>query len=216
MTRGQKGCYLFCTDPETNAHFAQLASVIEADNATPVGPMTVQQDQDTVAREEYPGLGLRILDPVDVKPYVNSVPIFNLEVAAGVFGEEVYNVSDCEWVELPDAFRPQKDLFVTRVVGESMNRRIPNGSWCLFKSNPAGTRSGKIVIVQHRKIVDADSGCSFTIKLYRSEKVSDGEEWSHAKIILSPASLDPSYKEIIFDANSQCDLRVVGELVAIL
>lgn len=31
--------------------------------------------------------------------------------------------------------------FVTRVVGESMNRRIPNGSWCLFRSNPATGRS---------------------------------------------------------------------------
>lgn len=216
MTRGQKGCYLFCTDPETNAYFAEQAKAIETNEVHQCAPETIQHDQPATLVEEYPGLVLRILDSGDVKPYENAVPIFNLEMVAGGFGEELYNVAECEWVELPDAFRPQEGLFVTRVVGESMNRRIPNGSWCLFKANPAGTRKGKIVIVQHRNIMDADSGCSFTIKRYQSEKISDGDEWSHTKIILSPDSKDPNYSEIVFDASSQCDLRVIGELVAIL
>jgi phage repressor protein C with HTH and peptisase S24 domain len=67
------------------------------------------------------------------------------------------NAEDCEWVELPDAFRPQRGMFVAQVVGESMNRRIPNGSWCLFRLHPKGTRQGKVVLVQHREIQDADT-----------------------------------------------------------
>ena len=42
-----------------------------------------------------------------------------------------------DWVELPEPFVAKEGFFVTRVVGESMNRRIPNGAWCLFKSRPA-------------------------------------------------------------------------------
>ena len=44
--------------------------------------------------------------------------------------------------EAPDVTqaRPWEDLFVAQVTGESMNRRIPNGAWCLFRLHPAGTR----------------------------------------------------------------------------
>ncbi|WP_260425288.1 S24 family peptidase [Halomonas sp. YLB-10] len=54
------------------------------------------------------------------------------------------------WVELADFMSASPDLFVSRVVGESMNRRIPNGAWRLFHANPGGTRQGKVVVVQHR------------------------------------------------------------------
>ena len=70
----------------------------------------------------------------------------------------------------PLGHRP--DCLSHRVVGESMNRRIPNGSWCLFKLAPGGTRQGKVVLVQHRDIDDIDTGGHYTIKVYESEKVS--------------------------------------------
>lgn len=56
-----------------------------------------------------------------------------------------------------------------------MNRRIPNGAWCLFRANPTGSR--KVVFVQHRSIEDQDTGWSYTVKIYASEKVAsdDGE-----------------------------------------
>ena len=61
-------------------------------------------------------------------------------------------------------------MFVAQVVGESMNRRIPNGAWCLFRAAPTGTREGKVVVVQHRGIADPETGGRFTIKVYISEK----------------------------------------------
>jgi len=36
---------------------------------------------------------------------------------------------------------PATDELVAQVIGESMNRRIPNGAWCLFRAAPAGTRA---------------------------------------------------------------------------
>ena len=80
------------------------------------------------------------LDPEEVRPYENSVPLFDLEMAAAHDFSVEQAIEELRWVELPSSFRPQPGLFVTRVVGESMNRRIPNGSWCLFRSNPAGSR----------------------------------------------------------------------------
>ena len=95
-------------------------------------------------------LAFRRLSTEEIRPFENCVPFYDLEIAAGKFSDgqqvvELYDalsgqdISGNEWVELPDAFRQQRDLFVAQVVGESMNRRIPNGSWCLFSIDPAGT-----------------------------------------------------------------------------
>lgn len=208
MTRGQKGCYIYCTDPETNAYFAEMAkAVIKAE----------QQEEQTegLQPEQYPGLPLRLIDIDEVIPFENSVPIYDLKIAAGQFSDE-QQVEGFDWVELPDSFRPQKGHFVTRVMGESMNRRIPDGSWCLFKTNPGGSRNNTVVIVQHRDIQDQDTGSSFTVKVYRSEKVIDGEEWRHSRIILSPDSNVEGYEDLIFDSESVGELSVIGEFIAVI
>ena len=210
MTRGQKGCYIYCADPETNAYFSEMAKAIiyEDEQLLHIGGVETQSEQ-------YPGLTLRLLKPEEVKPYENAVPIYDLEVAAGQFSEEQL-VVDFDWVELPDSFRPQRGHFVSRVIGESMNRRIPNGAWCLFKATPEGSRNGKIVIVQHRDIHDPDTGGSFTIKRYSSEKVINGDTWYHKKIVLQPDSNISGYEPIELYDEMLSELSVIGELIAVL
>ncbi len=200
MTRGLKGCYIYCTDPETNAYFKALAPEKQGEQQT-------VQEQNT--------LPFRRLQPEEVKPYENAVPLYDLEVAAGEFGNW-QQVEECEWVELPDSFRPQKDHFVTKVVGDSMNRRIPNGAWCLFRANPAGSRNNKIVLVQHRDIQDQDTGATYTVKLYTSEKYTTDDEWQHIKVVLKPDSYSGTYRNLVFDADTEGELRVIGELVAVI
>ena len=167
----------------------------------------------------YPGLGLRVLRPDEFNSSENAVPIYPLKLAAGKFGESqtVDELGDHDWVVLPDSFRAQSGLFVSQVVGESMNRRIPNGAWCLFKLNPVGTRQGKVVLVQHRDIQDPDTGGQYTVKVYESEKSeSDDGTWQHDRVVLKPDTLAPGYKPIEIKANVLEELRVIAELVAVL
>ncbi|MBI4010932.1 MAG: hypothetical protein HY359_01370 [Candidatus Rokubacteria bacterium] len=98
-----------------------------------------------------------------------------------------------------------------------MNRRIPNGAWCLFRLRPEGTREGKVVLVQHREIQDADLGGHFTVKVYASEKeqLPDGT-WRHRKIVLKPDTDAPGYPDIVFTAADEGELRVIAELIALL
>lgn len=201
MTRGQKGCYIFCTDPETGRYFKEL-----------IAEPTLGSSK----RVAYEGLKLRVLNPEDVVPYQNSVPIFDLDVAAGAFSQEQLP-TDCAWVELPEHMRAREGMFVTRIVGESMNKRIPNGAWCLFAANPAGSRSGKIVIVSHSGISDPDYGERYTIKRYFSEKVPalDGEAWN-SRVVLRPESYDSSYEPILISNDDDGDFRVLGEFLNIL
>jgi len=203
MTRGQKGCYVFCTDPETREYFR---SVLET------------QAREPLEEIRYPGLNLRVLEHDEVIPFENAVPILDVYAAAGRFSEEQFiDEAECEWVELPELMTPRKGLFVVRVQGESMNRRIPNGAWCLFQHNPAGSRQGKVVLVQHRQIGDVDMGGRTTVKVYRSEKAStqDGN-WTHSRIILSPDTTSPGYEDIIISEDDANALIMIGQLVAVL
>ena len=155
------------------------------------------------------------------------MPLYDLAVAGGVseeqqvtgprLGEEDSQPDVFEWVQLPEVFRPRLGVFVARVAGESMNRRIPNDAWCLFRLAGAGTRQGKVVLAQHREIQDSETGGHFTVKVYesRKEQASDGS-WRHTSIVLRPDTTAPGYEPIVLAPKVAADLRIIAELVAVL
>ena len=204
MTRGQKGCYVYATDPETREYFAAFAR----------SQATTEHTDLAEEAETLDGLHLPIVTRDEAVPFERHVPVYDLSIAAGEFSE--MQIADAEhWVELPDFMRASPDLFVSRVVGESMNRRIPNGAWCLFRANPGGTRQGKVVVVQHRAIEDPDHGGSFTVKLYQSEKVEEYGEFVNQRIVLKPQTNAFGYKDIVLEDELE-DLKVIGEFLSVL
>ena len=153
MTRGQKGCFIFCTDQETREYFQQIA-----------------------------GRQLEQEDPAEL---------------------EANNAQS------------RQGMFVTRVVGESMNKRIINGSWCLFKANPGGNRNGKIVLVQHRDIEDPDHGGTYTVKTYHSEKIEEDGVLVNQRIVLKPETNAYGYSPIIVENDGE-NLLLIGEYIGSL
>ena len=115
----------------------------------------------------------------------------------------------------PDHFTAKSGLFLAQVIGESMNRRIPNGSWCLFREPSEGSRNGKVVIVQSRDIQDPDTGGQYTVKIYRSEKAEMGDSWSHQRIRLELDSNNQVFQPLTLEAKEFTELKVIGEFVAI-
>jgi DUF2075 family protein len=203
MTRGQKGCFIFCTDPETNQYFKQLLQNSELITEEQTAP-------------KYEGLPFQVLPFPRVAPYDDAVPVYDLKVAAGDFSD-YQSVEDCDWVKLPDHIRVREGYFVAQVVGESMNRRIPSGSWCLFNSHVGGSRDGKIVLVQHRDIQDPDMGGTYTIKQYNSEKCPDAEGVvEQVEIRLKPLTNAYGYSDIVLKRDDASSLRVLGEFLAVL
>ena len=79
----------------------------------------------------------------------------------------------------------------------------------------AQTRQGKVVVVQHRAIEDPDHGGSFTIKLYRSEKVEEYGEFVNQRIVLKPQTNAFDYKDIVLEDELE-DLKVIGEFLSVL
>lgn len=157
----------------------------------------------------------RILSSNEVNEYINCIPLYDIKVAAGNFSE-LQNHSEIKWVQLIKPFRYTNEYFICRVIGESMNKIIPNGSWCLFKKYSGGSREGKIVLVQHTDIQDTDFGAGFTVKLYHSNKVEEEGKWRHESIVLEPRSFDPKYGPIVLTSDELGELKVIGVFNSIL
>lgn len=117
---------------------------------------------------------------------------------------------------LPDHFTAKPGFFLAQFAGESMYRRIPNSSWCLFREPSAGSRNGKVIIVQSRDIQYPDTGGQYTVKIYRSEKTVVEDSWSHRSIRLEPDSMDFNFKPLTLDPDTMNDLRVVEKFVGIV
>ena len=104
---------------------------------------------------------------------------------------------------------------VGRSSGDQMEPRIHDGDFCVFRAHPTGTRQGKIVLAQYRGPADPETGGSFTVKRYSSEKVSDSQgAWRHSLVTLSP--LNPDFKPIRLTPESDEDVQIVAEFLAVL
>jgi len=157
----------------------------------------------------------RMVSREEAEPYRRHLPAYTLTAAAGVFLRNE-PVAEMGWVEVL-GMRLHDDMFVARVEGRSMEPRIPDGSWCVFRGDRggslAGTRVGRIVLVHARDIDDPDGAGEYTVKRYQSGKAPDGEGgWHHDMILLE--SLNPAYAPIVL--RQQDDVSVVAEFVAVL
>lgn len=159
--------------------------------------------------------------PSDAEKFKTCVPLIPLRVAAGAFSESqdagtatLWDAS--EWVVPTTQSRLTEGMFIAQVRGQSMEPRIADGAFCLFRRPSAGSRQGRLLVVQHRSIADPAYSGSFTLKRYKSEKVVDPEtgEWQHSLITLEP--LNPAFQPIEITSNDEEDFRVIAEFVEVL
>ena len=100
-------------------------------------------------------------------------------------------------------------------VGRGRPLEASDGGLC-HCANPVGSREGKIVLVQHRDVTDPETGGSYTVKRYQSEKQGDGEGWQHERITLMPMSSDAQYQSLVLVPKDEGAGRVVAEWVAVV
>lgn len=157
----------------------------------------------------------RTIEPTAEQQYVTCVPLVPLKAAAGAFGDPQYVAEDdSEWVAVETRHQLRPGMFVSQVAGKSMEPAIPDGSWCLFRTDVGGTRQGRIVLVELRDAVDPETGQRYTVKRYRSDKAHAGDSWVHDRITLEP--LNPAFEPIVLTSADEDKLRVVAEFVEVL
>ena len=144
--------------------------------------------------------------------YRTHVPVYDLVAKAGDWGDDG-SPSVMGWVRVKDRTLT-KGMFVAKVVGESMQPRIPNGSWCLFRPCPNGSRQNRLLLVQVNTHFDPEDGGRYTVKKYRSSKGATDDGWGHQTIELLP--LNPVFSPIEVTADNANDVLVIGEFVDVL
>jgi hypothetical protein len=102
-------------------------------------------------------------------------------------------------------------MFVTRVSGTSMAPLIADESRCLFRLCPAGSREGRIVLVQFASLGAGENGGRFTVKKYHSEKTVTADGWRHDRIQLLP--VNPAFEPIEIIREHSNDTFFAGELI---
>ncbi|MCI0922016.1 DNA/RNA helicase domain-containing protein [Sphingobacterium rhinopitheci] len=146
-------------------------------------------------------------------PSKSTIPYYNISAAAGSFSD-FQSVDGVQYIDMPELFNPS-DYFACKVVGESMNKIIPNGAICLFRKYTGGSRNGLITLVEGNEIYDNELGGNFTIKEYASKKSIDEDGWKHEEIVLKPlSSLD--YEAIVLRDDQLMNFRVVGVFERVL
>ncbi|MFN0048083.1 MAG: DNA/RNA helicase domain-containing protein [Cytophagales bacterium] len=185
MYRGIRGTFIYACNKDLRDYLRQFIGTL---------------------KKEIP---FRILQFDDVRPYINSVPLMDISAAAGSFSDFQMH-SELEWIELPFNVSTKKDYFVCKVVGDSMNKKIPNDSYCLFKKYEGGSKNGEIVLVELYDKQLWEMGSRYTVKEYHSTKRTEGGSWRHDAITLKPLSYNSEYKSIELVEDDANTYQVIG------
>lgn len=194
MTRGMKGCYVYFCDKNLEEHFRSLVEIEEE---------TVMEDS------------IRVESTVNSEvKFVDFLPFYTAKAACGYFGDGD-NVEQEGWIKVEGMGKLNRNMYVVRAVGNSMEPLIKDGDYCVFRSNTMGSREGKVMLVQHHRIYDADYNASYTIKTYHSTKTLDEDGfWVHETIELQPKN--KSYNTIIIRPHEVDEFRIIGEFIGVI
>ena len=192
LTRGMKGCYVYCCD---KALAEYLAAQLEPQH------------------ESVPELRIEPEVNDEVK-YIDFLPLYSIRAACGYFGEGEI-VDETGWMKVEGMGKLNRNMFIVQAVGHSMEPLIHDGDYCVFRANPAGSRQGKIVLAEHHNYYVPDYTGSYSIKTYTSKKSFDAEgNWAHEEIVLQPKN--SNYSPIIIEEENADEFRIIGEFIGIL
>lgn len=174
---------------------------------TPLRVVDTIPDTAEPTTHELPGF---IETPAAKEKFTRLVPVYSLEAAAGLWGPES-SPEEIGWAA-PAGVSIKPGMFIARVRGHSMEPKIRDGSWNLFRPSPQGSREGRILLVQFNSMGDLENGGRFTVKKYHSAKTVSEDTWQHDQIQLLP--LNPDYDPIPVAPHEGPEMVVVGEWVA--
>lgn len=199
LSRGMKGCYVYFCDPHMAAYARSL--LVQKVIKHVVKPVL----QSHIRIEPQVGNEVK---------FVDFLPLYSLRAACGYFGEGE-EVEELGWIRVEKMGKLNRNMFVVKASGNSMEPKIHDGDYCVFRANPAGSREGKIVLVQNHVAYDPEYGGSYAIKQYASGKYfnSDGT-WQHSEIQLKP--LNPNYNPIVLNEADSDTFRIIGEFLGVV
>jgi len=129
--------------------------------------------------------------------YKTYLPIYTYAAACSRFGDNQIEQPN-EWIKVQEKDWGE-EYFVVKAIGDSMDPKIKNGDFCIFKANPGGpySKRGAAYLFQYQGETDPHTGGCYTIKGYKSTKDPEGKY--NIKVELLPFNKD--YESMSFDAT---------------
>lgn len=138
------------------------------------------------------------------------MPFYTLQAAAGAFRKN-QGVEALGYLAVPGLSKPDPAHFVAQVLGRSMEPRIADGSYCLFRRYQGGSREGKIVLAQSQGMTDVESGAAFTVKVYRAQRIQEDGQVLREAIVLQP--LNKEFEAIRLEPGAEAEAVVLAEFI---
>jgi Uncharacterized conserved protein len=190
LFRGIKGTFVYACNPNVDKYLRRYISSAIPEN---------KKKDIRVYNQDGPG----------------RISLYDLKVAAGNFSA-VQQAGNIGYIEVEPAFAKSGNYFACKVIGESMNKVIPDGSICLFEKYEGGSRNGLICLVELQDFIDQEFGANYTIKEYSSKKLISEDGWVHQEISLIPRSFDSTFKPVHLREEETVNLKVIGIFVKVL
>jgi len=214
MTRGMKGCYVYCIDAPLADYLRSRLQVASANgDADRVKANSVPTD-----RPKQNVVPLRRVTRQEREAGVLAAPIIDLPFAADAMTDaQALEDGADEWVALPDWVRPQPGLFVAQVVGESRDQHIPDGAWCLFRAHRSRLLGSKALVQRHSSATEGlvwrHAGT-----MHVSEKMPDrAGDWRGERVTFQPhLDFDRLQPIEISLPNDGGGLLVAAEMLTVL
>ncbi len=127
MTRGMKGCFVYCTD---QALAAYLRSRINGNLAEPrhTARSAHFSPDETI---DHPFRRVTGPERLAGRP---ALPVIDLgRLLASLSDESSIEAAAFDWIAPPDWVTPQAGMFVAQATDGSFQTRVPAGTWCLFR-----------------------------------------------------------------------------------
>lgn len=196
LSRGLKGCYVHFLDADTRNFFLSRMETRNQEAPQSSAAHHIESSIDAAAR------------------FTTHLPVYSLAAAAGGFSS-AQTARPLGWLAADIGRKLAPDMFIALVKGRSMEPLIPDGSYCVFRKDPGGSRNGKVVLVEYDALRDPDTGNRYTVKKYKSETENlDDGSWRHTRITLSP--LNPEFQNIVLENIPGHAFRVAAEFITAL
>jgi DUF2075 family protein/phage repressor protein C with HTH and peptisase S24 domain len=208
LSRGMKGCYVYFINKDTERFFKTRIETRKG----------IEKEKELkfsdIIKEEPAVLAQILADVKEEKKFKEYLPVYSLEAACGKFGDG-HEVKEEGWIEVKISRKLDEKMFLTRVFGQSMEPRIFDKSYCIFRASVVGSRQNKIVLAELRGVTDPETGGAYTVKKYKSKKEYDSEDdWHHSDIMLEP--LNPAFEPIDLAKYPEGEIRIIAEFIGVL
>lgn len=149
-----------------------------------------------------------LIEVADGAEVERAVPLISIHAAAGNLSETSLG-EIAAWV-IPNTQRAiEPGMFVARVSGRSMEPTLPDGCYCLFKTQVPEAMDGQVMLIEHRSFADPDTGGNYAVKRVRFERRG---QWVNRLILQGD---NPSFEPIRIDLNRPglSTIRIIALMV---